>query len=190
MDAKGGQKGRVSSQSSPADDTLFPASERTPGQAQSRLAYRDIEEQLAAFPWWADYVGLRSQGWDWRKAVYIAWSASPGVDRLPPTQERLAVDVLGLSSDRVISKWREKQPQIETAIVELAAAPLLRHRRDIYDALIQCAIDPDPKTHQDRKLALELLGDYKPRSVQEQVGEDGGPVVIKVVYEDEHRSTE
>lgn len=113
---------------------------------------------------------LRADGWDWRKAVFIAWSASPGATRNPPTQAELATDVLGLTGDRVIRQWREKQPEIEKAIVSMAAAPLLRHRRDIYDALIKSATDPDPKSHADRKLALELLGDYKPRSVQELEG--------------------
>lgn len=173
---------RTSTDSSDLD--AFPASRRTPGQARSRQVYQDVQDRLSAFVWWSEYQELRTQGWDWRKAVYIAWAASPAKDRQPATQELLATDVLGLTSDRVIRKWRDKQPAIDDAVAEVAAAPLLRHRRDIYNALITCATDPDPKSHQDRKLALELLGDYKPRSVQETTGEGGGPVVIKVVYDD------
>ena len=37
----------------------------------------------------------------------------------------------------------------------------MRHRRDLYDALIASAIRPDEKGHNDRKLAFEMMGDYK-----------------------------
>lgn len=165
-----------STESSAFDDTLFPASEKTPGQAESRRAYQEIEERLSEYTWFADYQSLRSQGWDWRKAIYIAWESSPGVGREPQTQYELATDVLGLTDDRTIRKWKSKQPEIETAIVELAAAPLLKHRRDIYDALISSAINSAPASHSDRKLALEMLGDYVPKSKQQLTGKDEGPI--------------
>lgn len=146
------------------ESTLFPASADTPGQAQSRRAYKEILEAQARFDWWRDYLELTERGWDWRKAVFIAWSASPANKRSPATQNELATQVLGLTSDRVLRKWRAEQPEIEQEIVRMQAAPLLRHRRDIFDALVASAKDPDPKSHQDRKLALELMGDYKPRA--------------------------
>lgn len=162
---------------------LFPASERVPGQAESRRAYQQLLADMEKFPWWQDYRELIRRGWDWRKAVLIAWEASPvKTDRVPATQEELAVTVLGLTSDRVIAKWRRQQPEIDDEIVRMQAAPLLRHRRDIYDALATSASDPDPKSHQDRKLALELLGDYKPRQVQELTGGDT-PVSVKGAVE-------
>lgn len=114
--------------------------------------------------WMDDYQRLRNEGWPWRVAVYIAWSASPKRSRVPATQEELAKDVLGLTSDRVIATWRKKNPAIDEMVALLQALPLLEHRRDIYEALIESASSPDHRSHQDRKLALELLGDYVSRS--------------------------
>jgi hypothetical protein len=158
------------------DDTLFPAGEAAPGQAQSRKAYQENLDSLKDFDWWQDYLELTRRGWDWRKAVYIAWSAAPYTARTPATQEELALTVLGLASDRVIGTWRKRHPEMEDEIANMQAAPLLRHRREIFDALATSASDPDPKSHQDRKLALEMLGDYKQR--QEITGKDGEPLTI------------
>jgi len=146
------------------EETLFPAGPTVQGQAESRRAYTELLGELEKQAWWQDYRELTRRGWDWRKAVYIAWAASPAKGRLPATQEELALQVLGLTSDRVIAKWRKAQPEIDHEIARMQASPLLRHRREVYDALMQSATDPDPKSHQDRKLALELMGDYKPRS--------------------------
>jgi hypothetical protein len=149
------------------EEGLFPASEATPGQAQSRRAYYDLLARLKTFAWWEDFEELVGRGWDWRKAVYIAWATVPAARRQPETQAELATQVLGMKSDRVISRWRKQQPEIDVEIARMQAAPLLRHRRAIYDALVAVAVDPDPKAHQDRKLALEMLGDYRPRSQAE-----------------------
>lgn len=146
------------------DSTLFPASESTPGQAQSRRAYKEILASLTNYEWWQDYLELTGRGWDWRKAIYIAWAASPARDRQPATQGELATQILGLASDRVIRKWKTDQPELDAEIARMQAAPLLRHRRDVFQALIMSATDPDPRSHPDRKLALEIMGDYKPRA--------------------------
>lgn len=166
-----------------ADETLFPASAKVRGQAESRKAYQVIAEQLKDFAWWQDYLSLRDRGWDWRKAIYIAWAASPAIERQPATQEELAQGVLGLTSDRVIRKWRDAEPAIDDTVVEFQAAPLLRHRRDIFEALIKSASDPDPKSHADRKLALEMLGDYKPKQQTEVTGKDGEELIPIVVVQ-------
>lgn len=151
-------------------DGAFPASAKVPGQMTSRAALAALEaidedtgnplgEQLS---WWGEYLALRGDGWDWRKAVYIAWASSPAASRQPATQEALATQVLGLANDRTIRKWRKNDPGIDDAVAMAQAAPLLRHRRDIYDALVESATNPDSKNHQDRKLALMMLGDYVP----------------------------
>lgn len=170
------------------DSTLFPASEGTPGQAQSRRAYKEILASLTNYEWWQDYLELTERGWDWRKAIYIAWAASPAKERQPATQGELATQILGLASDRVIRKWKTDQPELDAEIARMQAAPLLRHRRDVFNALITSATDPDPKSHPDRKLALELMGDYKPK--QELTGADGGDVVIRVVYADKRADSD
>ncbi len=160
----------------------FPAPEGTPGQAESVVAFGEFEAKRSACPWWTEYLDLRAEGWDWRKAAYIAWASSPAVGRWPETQEELADRVLGLKSDRTIRKWREKQPEIDSRIAEMQVAPLLRHRRDVINALVTVARDPDPRAHQDRKLFLEMTGDYRPRQQTELTGKGGealaGPQVV------------
>lgn len=160
----------------------FPASEETPGQGESRVAFGAFQVTRSECPWWEDYLELRAEGWDWRKAAFIAWAASPGVGRWPATQEELAEKVLGLTSDRTIRKWREKHSGLGERIETLQVAPLLRHRRDVIDALVAVARDPDPKAHQDRKLFLEMTRDYRPRQQTELTGKDGeklaGPQVV------------
>lgn len=162
------------------EDLLFPAGPAVQGQTESRRAYHQLLGELDQYPWWQDYRELIQRGWDWRKAVLIAWEASPARARVPSTQEELATQVLGLTSDRVIAKWRKQQPEIDQEVARMQAAPLLRHRRDVFQALVASATDPDPKSHPDRKLALELMGDYKPRQVQEITGEDGGPMMVRI----------
>lgn len=115
----------------------------------------------AGAAWLGEWRELRAEGWDWRKAAYIAWKASPHIGRWPETQEDLAVKILGLRSDRVIRTWIAREPGIEERIARLQIEPLMRHRRDVIDALVATAAMPDPKAHQDRKLFLEMTGDYK-----------------------------
>lgn len=145
---------------------LFPASESTPGQAESRAAYELLrrDERVLRAKWWNDYHQLREEGWDWRKAVYIAWASSPVFGRWPATQEELASACLGLKTDRTIRKWKSNEPGLQERVVKMQAEPLMAHRRDVIDALVTVAIMADPKAHPDRKLFLEMTGDYTPRS--------------------------
>ena len=125
----------------------------------------EVRKNERGHPEWVEtYYQLRDLGWPWRVACYIAWAASPKSNRWPKTQDGLATEVLGLASDRVIGTWREKNPQINEMIALMQAAPLLEHRADILGALIQSASEPSYRNHMDRKLAIEMLGDYVPRS--------------------------
>ncbi len=118
--------------------TAFPASEATPGQKESRTARAAFLEQRAVCPWWQDYLELRVEGWDWRKAAYIAWKASPAKSRWPKTKAELAT-ILGLASDRVIRKWVEKEPAIEERVAKMQIEPLMEHRADVIQHLIDLA---------------------------------------------------
>ncbi len=173
----------------PEDDEegAYPASENLPGQPESRAGHAHLFAKISELiarkeepQWWRDYLVLRSEGWDWRKAVYIAWMSSPmqvgDKKRWPATQEELAQEVLGLKSDRVISKWKRDFPEMQLRIEKLAAAPYLRYARDLVNVNIQMALTPDPGTFQDRKVALEIAGIYKPKQGREISGPDGGPV--------------
>lgn len=44
----------------------------------------------------------------------------------------------------------------------MQAGPLFKHRAEIFTALVAVAVKPEYKSHNDRKLALELMGDYMP----------------------------
>jgi hypothetical protein len=142
--------------------------EDAPRQADAALiseAARTALETREEMPdWWEEYCALRNVGWDWRVGCYIAWAASPRQGRWPETLEDLAQEVLGLTSPRAIHTWRQKNPAIDEVIGVMQSAPLFEHRRDIIEALITVAKEPDYKGHADRKLALEMLGDYTPRS--------------------------
>jgi hypothetical protein len=156
-------------------ETAFPASEQTPGQPKSREAFEAFEQHHESFGWWADYAHLRNEGFTWRVAAYIAWSSSPLQRRWPTTLKELAA-VLGLKSDKVIYKWRKLDPTIDARVEAFRAEPLLRYRSDVLFALIDVASTHDPSAHNDRKMFLEITGDYKPRQAMELSGADGGPV--------------
>lgn len=144
--------------------TAFPASEETPGQTKSREAFDAFESQHVAAEWWADYTHLRNEGFTWRVAVYISWAASPLQRRWPATLKELATTVLGLKSDKVVYKWRKANPSIDARVEAFRAEPLLRYRSDVLHALIDVASTHDPASHPDRKLYLEIVGLYVPRS--------------------------
>jgi hypothetical protein len=133
-----------------------------------------------------DYELLRGQGWPWRVAGYIAWASSPKIGRWPATLGELATKVLGLKSPRVIYTWRQKYASIETVVSMMQARPLWEHRADVYEALVRMATTANYKSHNDRKLFLEMIGDYVPRSIQApgKGGADGG---IEALSDDELR---
>jgi len=128
---------------------------------QARVAQIDEDERPT---WFEDYVRLLEQGWPWRVACYIAWAGSPKQGRWPGTLRELATDVLGLTGPRVIYTWRRKYPTIDQVVAVVQAAPLFEHRRDVMNALVMSARDPDYKSFNDRKLFLEMTGDYTPKS--------------------------
>ncbi len=112
--------------------------------------------------WLEDYLELCKGGWPWRVAAYIAWASTPKGNREPKTQEDLARLHLGLTSDRAINTWRRKNPAVDEMVRMMQSGPLFKHRAEIYNALVAVAVKPEYKSHNDRKLALELLGDYMP----------------------------
>ena len=180
-------------------DEDFPASEGTPGQAESRVARTSLENWLkeqeqrpAWFDLWEDLraerapmVGqdgeplLNERGqvrtrrrWDWRKALYIAWASLPKQLREPKTLEGL-VSLLGLSSSGTIRNWRRHDPGIIERIASVPAELLLDHVADVLDALTTVASDPDPRAHPDRKLFLEITKVYNPKGIVTMEGRLG-----------------
>ena len=145
-------------------------------RAKATFEQATMVEQADKCKWFETYQQLSGLQWPWRVACYVAWASSPKIQRWPKTQDELAIEVLGLTSDRVIAEWRKKNPEIDSTIALLQAAPMLAHRADVIEALVKSASDPDHRSHQDRKLFFEMTGDYTPRSrvdVRQSTDEDG-----------------
>lgn len=150
------------------DKTAFPASEATPGQQESRQARqrfldlaKDVDGKGKACPWLNDYLQLRLEGWDWRRAAYIAWKSSMLMDRWPATQQELATTVLGLRSDRTIRTWIEKNPEIEERVARLQVEPLFQFRRDAIEALKMSVLRLGKDGAPDRRTYFTMTGDLK-----------------------------
>lgn len=103
--------------------------------------------------------------WNWRQALFIAWMATPRHERQPTTLAGLA-DLLGLSSTGTFRNWRRADAEIDERIRALPKTLLLGHVADVYAALVAVASDPDPKAFQDRRLFLEIAGEYSPKGLQ------------------------
>lgn len=181
----------------PEEDGAFPAGENVPGQQVSRSAYERFLEntglrkmealreelkgmwpQMEEPPAWLDlYLELRAHGWDWRKAVYIAWSACPTDKRWPRTAGELAVTVLGLRSDRTVRQWKEKDPRIEEWIGKLLMWEMLDHRAGAIQAMVEMASKAEASGFNDRQMLLKITGVIKDKSALEVSGPGGGPVM-------------
>jgi len=146
----------------------FPAG-KTPWHKMSARTLAQFERVGGELGWWDDYRALKAQGHGWKIAAYIAWASSPNVNRNPATINDLCDQCLGITA-RTLRNWRHDDPTIDETVSLLQAAPLLAHRRDVIDALVAVARDPDPKAHADRRMFLEITGDYKPRHVTEHDG--------------------
>lgn len=114
--------------------------------------------------WLREYEKLIQMGWPWRVATYIAWAATPKDLRWPETLNDLATKVLGLTSARTVHHWRQKYPTINQVVAMMQASVLWEHRADVLHALAKMAKEADYKAFNDRKLFLEMTGDYVPRS--------------------------
>lgn len=143
----------------------------TPEMARARsetaLAALRARRGTEKAPAWLDtFFELLDGGWPWRQATYIAWASTPTEGRLPKTQDELARDYLGLTSDRAISTWRKRNPAILETIAVLQAAPLWEQRADHFRALNEGASQAgkDYKFFNHLKLAMEMRHDYVPAS--------------------------
>jgi len=131
-------------------------------------------------PNWADvYQKLVNANLRPRLAAYIAWATMPKKYRYPETQDKLATEVLGLTSDRAIATWRKKYPEIDMMISELQAEAMLEYRPGAFHALGTVASDPSYRANPDRRLFFEMTKDYTPR-VKNEI-DDGKGVGRKIL---------
>jgi hypothetical protein len=115
-------------------------------------------------PTWADcYHRLINAGFPWRMAAFVAWASMPKSLRWPDTQEKLATEVLGLTSDRQIATWRKKNPAIDQMIADLQADELLEARADVFAAVKDVASRHDYKSGPYARMYLEMTNDLPSR---------------------------
>ncbi len=137
--------------------------DRLKAEALAENQAEDKQPSMKNFLGWGDdFYRLLDHGWPWRIAAYIAWASSPRIGRYPRTQEELATEILRLTSDRRISTWRSKYPEIDETIGLMQAAPLMDSRRDAFEALAKSASDPSHHGAQDRKTFFTMTTDYVP----------------------------
>lgn len=122
------------------------------------------------------YTTLLAEGWSKNQALYMAWKAHPKEVRkaagLPEKQIDLFTQVLRYKSDTAVRMWRQKydgrdadHPDIEARIGSLVKdSPLSFYRPRVIEALAMMASLPSPQTFSDRRLFLEMVGDYIPNS--------------------------
>jgi hypothetical protein len=123
-----------------------------------------LGEEEQEIPSWADvYHMLLNANVRPRIAAYVAWATMPKKYRWPETQDKLATEVLGLTSDRAIASWRKKYPEIDMMISELQAEAMLEYRPGAFHALGTVASDPSYRANPDRRLFFEMTKDYTPR---------------------------
>jgi hypothetical protein len=123
-----------------------------------------IGQREIAPRWMELFQKLLEGGWRWEIAVYIAWRAMPRKYRFPETQDELAKQCLGLSSDRAIATWRKRNPFIDEYITILQGELVFDAVPDVLNAAVEVASTPDYKGNADRKLVLEMAGRYTPSS--------------------------
>lgn len=132
-----------------------------------------FSEMLGDLAWSDTYLALREEGWEWRKAAYIAWASLPAPERQPKTISEFA-SIIGLSTTKPIRAWRMKNKAIDLAVQRLSLSTLLDHAPKVVQALVESASDPNYKAAPDRKLYFEMTGMYVPRS-KIGVGIDDSP---------------
>ncbi|TXH11552.1 MAG: hypothetical protein E6R03_14290 [Hyphomicrobiaceae bacterium] len=129
-------------------------SEESAKPAESTAQAKD--QALAKFSWYPTYQAIKER-FEWRKAAYIAWSASPKRGRQPALEDDMA-RLLGYTAARTFRKWKKENPDIDAAIREMKLAPLEEHLADVITAWVDSALIVGRDGHADRKLFLERAG--------------------------------
>lgn len=116
---------------------------------------KDGEQDIPA--WYGQYLKLVSGGWPWRVAVLIAWLSMPK-PRWPATQDQLARQVLGLTSDRQFSVWMAKNPAIAAQVHDVQFALVWDELGEVLAAGLAVAKTHDYKGRGDREMIYKMAG--------------------------------
>lgn len=135
--------------------TELPA--KTEHDQKHREAQRVFEAVLGDLPYGDRYSALVGQGWDWRKAAYIAWLSMPSDKREPSTKKEFAIK-LGLSDGSVFSGWEAKNDAIAATAFRFSQANVLAHIASVDQAMIDVASTPSYKSAPAMRLFYERAG--------------------------------
>ena len=157
-----------------ADEQISPAEAYTRSAAACAAFEAQVLDPQNAHlqPLAESYLDARARGWEWRKALYIAWARLPRAARWPASLRELA-SVMGLRSDRTIRKWRYNNPEIDRLIVEEMLTRVGEHTAEVLAALAELASQPNYKSTRAMELYLRVHGIYTPE--QKIQGEVQGP---------------
>jgi hypothetical protein len=143
------------------DEFVSPEEARAISQAAREAFERLLGERPDLLPLADGFLNLLAQGWDWRKALYIAWARLPRRARWPATINELA-GVMGLRSARTIRKWRAQDAEIDRLAVEEMVARAGERTADVLEALAELASTADYKNTRAMELYLRIYGVYTP----------------------------
>lgn len=137
-------------------------------EAEGHLSFAEVQARSMAAKlalgadeipaYFEQYHRLINAGVPWRIAAYVAWASIPKPERVPPTQDEFARQVLGLTSDRRIAEWRKKYP-IDQMIADLQGEMLMQYRPGVFDAIGWGASQKDYKAASQQRLFVELTRD-------------------------------
>lgn len=122
--------------------------------------YKVFVEALRGLEWAEDFARLMYDGWKWRKAAFIAWVSQPKEMREPRFKGAFA-ELIGCSRSKIAEM--ERDPLISTAILKFRRRALADNIPDVMNALTESATNANYKHHADRKIFLEMVGEYTPR---------------------------
>ncbi len=110
----------------------------------------------------------------------MAWKSHPKAARLaaglPETQIELFTKILMYKTDSAVRQWRKRRPEMEARILTLQReGPLSFYRPGALHTMGQSAQLLGREGFADRKLLLEMTGDYRP-STKTDVTTAGHPI--------------
>lgn len=147
---------------------------------------KDLSGESQVPAWYEQYLKLVYGNWPWRVAVLIAWLAMPK-PRWPATQDELAKNVLGLSSDRQFSVWMAKNPAIAAQVQDVRFALVWDSLGEVLAAGIAVAKTHDYKGKGDREMIYKMAGILSDKVEAEIFNKTGTVDLSKLSWEEKLR---
>jgi len=170
----------------------FNASPAVQGQSKSRETFKWLIETDNKPAWWPDFDEIREEFphfKKWEIWSLIAWASMHAGLRDPRTLQEFADSIN--TSTRTLLTYRTKtwgdKPTVDEAIATVKSGSMWHRRRKVLTALGDVAEMPDPKAHPDRKMFLEMTGDYpaRPRPEPDLTIDETFTKRLEQIYQDD-----